>query len=194
MVKPRVIEHDDVFVCAMTFFQVGLRPDFIPSLFNGVTEVVYASPAEGGAQTALVTVAAQLGKRATIFVARRAHLHPRTLMAKRLGAQIVQVSPRYLNVVQARAREYCQERGARLAPFGFDVPGAVQAIAVAARSIGIQPDEVWCAAGSGFLARGLARAWPNASLHVVQVGRDVKPQRRARRNGSRLSRGVQMAD
>ena len=27
MVKPRVIEHDDVFVCAMTFFQVGLRPD-----------------------------------------------------------------------------------------------------------------------------------------------------------------------
>ena len=96
-------------------------------------------------------------------------------MAKRLGAQIVQVSPGYLNVVQARAREYCQETGARLAPFGFDVPGAVQAIAVGRALIGIQPDEVWCAAGSGFLARGLAQAWPNASLHVVQVGRTLSP-------------------
>ena len=104
------------------------------------------------------TVAALLGKRATIFVAQRAQLHPRTLMAKRLGAQIAPVSPGYLNVVQARPREYCQEHGARLAPFGVDVPGAVQAIAVAARSIGIQPDEVWCAAGPGVLARGLAQA------------------------------------
>ena len=99
--------------CAMTFFSVGLRPDSFHLLFNGVTEVVYASPAEGGAQTALATVAAQLGKRATIFVAQRAQLHPRTLMAKRLGAQIVPVSPGYLNVVQARAREYCHQTGAR---------------------------------------------------------------------------------
>jgi hypothetical protein len=44
-----------------------------------------------------------------------------------------------------------------------------------ARSIGIQPDEVWCAAGSGVLARGLAQAWPNASRHVVQVGRTLSP-------------------
>ena len=116
----------------------------------------------------------QLGKRATIFVAQRAQLHPRTLMAKRLGAKIEQVSPGYLKVVQARAREYCQEHGARLAPFGFDVPEAIEAIAAAARSIGEEPDEVWCAAGSGVLARGLAQAWPNASRHVVQVGRPLR--------------------
>ena len=95
-------------------------------------------------------------------------------MAKRLGAKIEQVSPGYLKVVQARAREYCQEHGARLAPFGFDVPEAIEAIAAAARSIGEEPDEVWCAAGSGVLARGLAQAWPNASRHVVQVGRPLR--------------------
>ena len=55
------------------------------------------------------------------------------------------------------------------------MPGAVQAIAQAARSIGEEPDEVWCAGGSGVLARGLAQAWPNASLHVVQVGRTLSP-------------------
>ena len=80
-------------------------------------------------------------------------------MAKRLGAKIVQVSPGHLNVVQARARDYSHQTGARLAPFGFDVPGAVQAIAQAALSIGIQPDE----------------AWSNANRHVVQVGRELSP-------------------
>ena len=173
MVKPQVIEHDDVFVVRDDLFPGGTKARFLPSLFDGASEVVYASPAEGGAQTALATVASQLGKRATIFVAQRAQLHPRTLMAKRLGAQIVQVSPGYLNVVQARAIEYSHQTGAVLAPFGFDIPGAVQAIAQAARSIGIQPDEVWCAGGSGVLARGLAQAWPNASRHVVQVGRPL---------------------
>ena len=132
-------------------------------------------PGRGRRPNSSATVAAQLGKRATIFVAQRKQLHPRTLMAKRLGAQIVQVSPGYLNVVQARAREYCHQTGALLAPFGFDIPGATQAIAQAARSIGIQPDEVWCAGGSGVLARGLAQAWPNASRHVVQVGRALSP-------------------
>ena len=44
-------------------------------------------------------------------------------------------------------------------------------IARAAASLSMAPDEVWCAAGSGVLARGLARAWPGAKRHVVQVGR-----------------------
>jgi hypothetical protein len=92
-------------------------------------------------------------------------------MAKRLGAKIMQVSPGYLSTVQARAREYSRHVGARLAPFGVDMPEAIEAIAAAARSIGIEPDEVWCASGSGVLARGLASAWPNSRRHVVQVGR-----------------------
>jgi len=47
-------------------------------MFNGADEVVYSSPAEGGAQVALATVTRRLGKQATIFVARRAKPHPRT--------------------------------------------------------------------------------------------------------------------
>jgi hypothetical protein len=45
------------------------------------------------------------------------------------------------------------------------------AIANAAASLSVEPDEVWCSAGSGVLARSLARAWPAARRHVVQVGR-----------------------
>jgi hypothetical protein len=174
MTKPQVIEYDGVPVVRDDLFPGGTKARYFPLLYDGADEVVYASAAEGGAQTALATVAAQIGKRATIFVARRAQLHPRVLMAKRLGAKIMQVSPGYLSTVQARAREYSHQVGAHLVPFGVDTPEAVDVIATAACSIGIQPDEVWCAAGSGVLAQGLAKAWPKARRHVVQVGRALR--------------------
>ena len=60
-------------------------------------------------------------------------------MAKRLGAKIVPVSPGYLNVVQARAREYSHQTGALLAPFGFDIPEAVEVIAAGRALSGYSP-------------------------------------------------------
>ncbi|MBX9883569.1 MAG: PLP-dependent lyase/thiolase [Novosphingobium sp.] len=167
MTPPIVREHAGVRVVRDDLFPGGTKARFLPVLFRDAAEVVYASPAEGGAQTALATVAAQLGKRATIFVAKRAKPHPRALMAKRLGAKVLQVDPGYLNVVQARARAYAAARGARLAPFGVDMPEAIDAIASAARATGEEPDEVWCASGSGVLARAIARAWPHARRIVV---------------------------
>jgi hypothetical protein len=116
-------------------------------LFDGVEEAVYASPAEGGAQTALATVAKDLGKRATIFVAARVKLHPRTLEAARLGAKVVPVRPGYLSVVQARAKDHAKASGARLVPFGVDLPEAITRLADAALATELDPDEVWCAAG-----------------------------------------------
>ena len=53
MIKPQVIKHNDVFVVRDDLFNGGTKARFIPLLFHGVSEVVYASPAEGGAQTAL---------------------------------------------------------------------------------------------------------------------------------------------
>jgi cysteine synthase len=157
-ITPQLIEHDGILVVRDDLLPGGTKARFLPVLFEDADEVVYASAAEGGAQTALATVAAQLGKRATIFVAKRAHPHPRALMAKRLGAKIMQVSPGYLSTVQARAREYSRQIGAKLVPFGVDMPEAIETVAAAARSIGIEPDEVWCASGSGVLARALAKA------------------------------------
>ena len=176
MTPPVVVEHDGIMVVRDDLFAGGTKARFLPMLFDGAQEVVYASPQEGGAQTALATVARALGKRMTIFVAKRAEPHPRVRMAKALGARVFQVSPGYLSTVQARARDYCWRSGARLAPFGMDVPGATDAIAAAARMIDASPDEVWCAGGSGGLARGLAQAWPGARLHVVAVGRKLAPQ------------------
>jgi hypothetical protein len=178
-VAPILREHDGILVVRDDLFPGGTKARFIPALFDGADELVYASPAEGGAQTALASAAAALGKRATVFVAKRAAPHPRALMAKRLGATVVQVTPGYLTVVQKRARDYCAKYpDARLAPFGMDAPDiAVPALAEAARACAIdEPDEVWCAAGSGTLMRGLALAWPNAKRVSVQVGRKLSEE------------------
>lgn len=173
MKAPTVIEHEGIAVVRDDLLGGGTKARYIWQLYDHADEIVYASPAEGGAQSALAWVARERGKRATIFIAKRKDPHPRALMAKALGAKVLQVTPGYLSVVQARARAYCEKTGALLAPFGMDLPDAIRVIADAALSTGVQPDEVWCAAGSGALARGLALAWPEARLHVVQVGRKL---------------------
>ena len=174
MNDPIVQTYGRVWVVRDDLHPGGTKARFIGQVFaGGVQEAVYASPPEGGAQMALATVARALGKRATIFTAKRAKPHARTIEAARLGAKIVAVTPGYLGVVQARAREYCATSGAYLIPFGAEIAGGVEAIAAAARATGLDPDEVWCAGGSGVLARGLARAWPDARRHVVQIGRTL---------------------
>lgn len=174
--KPVLQEHDRIGVVRDDLFPGGTKARFIPAMFADAEEIVYASPAQGGAQFALAFIARELGKRATIFVAARRVPHPRQIEAKCLGAKVVLVSNGRLNVVQARARQYAEETGAKLAPFGFDVPGAIDVIADAARSLEENPDEVWCSAGSGTLCRSLKRAWPDAHHVAIAVGRDIAPE------------------
>ena len=156
----------------------GTKARVLPLLFGpDADEYVYASPAEGYAQRALAVAAAAHGKRATVFVARRANPHPNTLAAQAAGANVLTVSPGYLSVVQARAAEYCRIRSARLLPsllpFGLDVPIIRHAIAdVALAGVPWTPTEVWCVAGSGLLTRALQEAWPNARHFAIQVGAD----------------------
>lgn len=172
--KPIVEVHNDIFVVRDDLYPGGTKARYIPQLIEGHEEVVYATPAEGGAQFALATVCREIGVRLTLFVAKRAHPHPRALQAKSLGAKIIQVDPGYLTVVQKRALEYCNATGAHLLQFGLRSAIAARVIAEAARAIDVDPTEVWCAAGSGTLARALSLAWPKAERHAVGVGRAIE--------------------
>jgi len=168
-----VQEHDGVYVVRDDLFPGGTKARVLHPLFRGTKAVVYATPAQGGAQTSLAHVAHRLGKQAVLFVARRGTLHPRTYAAKKLGALIRQVSPGYLSVVQARARDYAARYKLKLMSFGGNDPEVVELlkqVAVLVAKSGISPDEVWCASGSGVLARALSCAFPFAERHSVQVG------------------------
>lgn len=176
METPQISMHDGVTVVRDDLYLGGTKARFLLPVLqrSDYKEFIYASPAQGGAQTALAQAALAAGKRATIFVAKRNDPHPRAKLAKKLKAKVVQVPHGYLNVVQAAAKAYAAKRKDRfLLPFGMDSDLAVNDIAEAARSMQLSPDEVWCAAGSGTLARGLAQAWPDAKMFVVQVGREL---------------------
>lgn len=169
---PIVQQHGHITVVREDLLAGGTKTRYLIQLFEQHDEVVYATPAYGGAQVALAYCAQLSGKRATLFVAKRAQPHGRTLMAARYGAKVYQVPNGYLNVVQARAKRYCADTGAYYLTFGADMPEAIAAIAQAAATIRGDYDQVWCAAGSGTLIRGLQGGIQASSFHAVQVGRD----------------------
>jgi hypothetical protein len=159
----------------------GTKVRSFADLYRYHSHVVYASPAQGGAQLALAHAAKCYGATATVFVAKRKDPHPRTLAAKTAGADVWQVPHGYLNVVQARARDYAADHKAYLLPFGGDTVQAHRILRETAESVraallasdDFAVDEVWCAAGSGTLSRALQAAFPGSDHYAVQVGREL---------------------
>lgn len=171
LAAPYIDEYSGILVVRDDLIPGGTKRRVIDALLTNGDEFVYASPAYGYAQIALAYACTAMGKQATIFTAKRTILHPRTREAKTAGAKIVLVPTGYLTNVQAKARAYAAATGAVLMPFGFDTPAFAQALADVARSLPIQPREVWTAAGSGTLSRALQLAWPRAEFFAVQVGK-----------------------
>lgn len=175
--NPVVEQHEGVSVVRDDLIPGGTKARYLIDLFSQYDEVVYASPAYGGAQLALAYCARLTGKRATVFVAKRKEPHARALEAARVGARVFQVKHGYLNVVQARAKAYAADMGAYLLPFGAHEERAIQAIADVAHCVTEEYgafDEVWCACGSGTLLTGLMRGLDAKRFVGVQIGRDVE--------------------
>lgn len=138
-------------------------------------EFVYAASAVGHGQLALALAAADLGCRATVFVAGRKKRHPLTEAAAAAGADIRDVwqAPAYLPNVARHAVLYAGTKGegTELLPLGFDMPEFRQELTHLARQLPVSPREVWAVLGSGALIRSLQQAWPEAKFHGVLVGR-----------------------
>lgn len=175
---PRIDQVGQWLVVRDDLLPGGTKQRVLPLFLNdGDDEYVYATPAYGYAQIALAHSCAMCGKQATVFVAKRNELHPRTAEAKRAGAKVVQVAHGYLSNVQAKALAYAEVSGAKVLPWGLDFPAFIEALADVAKRMDVQPSEVWCAAGSGTLTRALQMAWPKAIHHAVQVGAQPKAGR-----------------
>src|SRR4051812_16759362 len=171
---PPVIErHAGVAVVRDDLLEGGSKLRFLPFLTQGADELVFGGPFCGGAPLALSVLGKYTRQAITLFYAKRAELHPRQRACLRNGASIYQVTPGYMTNVQAKARAYADKAGARFLPLGFDRAEAEapfgEALAAVRKRIG-QPDQVWCAAGSGMLARCLARAFPESEICAVAVG------------------------
>lgn len=151
----------------------GSKTRFLPHLIGDAQEIVFGGPFCGGAPWALSVIGRELGRRVTLFYAARKKLHRRQELALAAGARIVQVRPGYLTVVQKRARDYAAKAGALFLPLGFDQPAAREPFEEAMRLVRAKvgsPDEVWCATGSGMLARCLGAVFPDSHIRAVAVG------------------------
>lgn len=177
---PVVEIHDGISVVRDDLIPGGTKARYLAQLFDQHDEVVYASPAYGGAQLALAYCARSAGKRAAIFTAKRKDPHPRTREARAAGARVFLVPNGYLSNVQAKAKRYAEDQGAFLVPFGGESPAALAAIAGGMAGVWEAHgpfDQVWSAAGSGVLSRGLQQgvgmAGGQAAFFAVKVGREL---------------------
>lgn len=174
MTAPIVEHHGRWAVVRDDLIPGGTKARALPAMMAGAAAVAYAGPAWGGAAYAIAHAGRELGVAVTLFYPARAALLPRQRLCESLGARIVAVPAGRLSVLRARARVHCAASGARLLQWGL--PGAVAAIESAARdayAAAPDTDEVWCAAGSGTLARGLCAGFRGVPCVAVQVGAAV---------------------
>jgi threonine dehydratase len=152
----------------------GTKSILMPSIIGDDLEFVYASPVYGGFQIALSAYCQRINKKATIFCAKRKVMHPNTLKCIEYGAKIVEVPYGYLSLVEKNARDYCLLTGAKKLTFGVNT--IQNKIIIANRmkevikQLGKEPEEIWCAIGSGTLIDSILLATKKAKIFGVQVG------------------------
>jgi hypothetical protein len=165
--------HSRFTVLRDDLIEGGSKMRFLPFLAGDAAEVVYGGPFCGAAAWALSVWARDADRRATLFYAAREALHWRQEAARANGARLEFVRPGYLAKVQKEARDYAAKAGAHFLPLGFDVPAAIDPLTEFAHRLRGQvgtPDQIWCATGSGMLARVIAQAFPDALVCAVAVG------------------------
>lgn len=173
--------HNGIAVLRDDLLPGGTKSILLPHMLNDdFQEYVYASPVFGGFQIALSMYCAKIGKRATIFCAKRKEMHQNTVRCIEAGAMVVQVRCGYLSVVEKAAREYCEIKSkARKLNFGANTPENIDLIAQRMRQVskalGGEPDEVWCAVGSGTLIEGILQGTDTAQIRGVIVGANYAP-------------------
>ena len=180
--NPVVKEYDGVKVVRDDLIDGGTKRRafyvYIKSK-SDIEEFVYASPRQGYAQLSLAHVCKDLNRKCTVTVP-QGKRYWLTDEAEKLGANIIEVPMGFLTHIQYVAKEYCMDNDAHLIPFGGDHPIIVRAMCEVAKSLNINPKEVWTVMSSGVLSRGLQMAWPNAIVYGVKIGHNTTIQEQGR--------------
>jgi hypothetical protein len=183
--SPVIEMHNDIHVVRDDLLNYGSKIRFVDYFIGhapenkDVKEWVFGScPATGYAQISLPVVCKRYGKKAVLFMAERSmdKLHPYQQRGIELGTEYHWVKMGMLNVTQAHAKKYTAQDTIhrRVLPLGLEHPTVLASIVKVARQLPVQPKEVWSVGSSGTMSRGLQLAFPDAIIHVVQVGHNMK--------------------
>jgi len=183
--EPVLKMHEDYIVLRDDLLGAGTKVRGVDYLighmpeFKETKEWVFGScPATGYAQISLPVVCGKYDKKAVLFMAerKRENLHGYQIKGLSLGADYRWVPNGMLNVTQKRAKDYVAENPTERAvlPLGLEHPSVIGSFIKVARALPIEPKEVWTVGSSGTLNRSLQLAWPDAEIHVVSVGHNMK--------------------
>ena len=176
--KPIIKEHNGIKVVRDDLLEGGTKRRAFTIYVKSkpeIDEFVYASPRQGYAQLSLAYACKDLGKKCTVTVP-KGERYWLTNKAEEIGANIIEVPMGYLTNIQAKAKKYCLDNDAHLIPFGGDHTIIVRDMCEVAKSLNINPKEVWSVMSSGVLSRGLQMAWPNSIVYGVKIGHNTKKQ------------------
>ena len=174
---PIIKNHYNIFVVRDDLLDGGTKSILMSHMDKpDIKEFVYASPVYGGFQIAISAYCKKVGKKASIFCAKRNKKHPNTLKCLEYGATIVEVEYGYLSVVEKKAREYClNKEGIHKIIFGAKTEENKKILGQRIKFVldYVNPDEIWCAIGSGLLVSAImANILPHMRVYGVQVGAD----------------------
>ena len=187
--NPIIKKHNGIYVLRDDLLEGGSKSRFLPYIIGEAQEVVFGAPTCGGAPYALSVFGKYFKRKVTLFYAETKSLNKRQQACLDNGAQIRMVPFGYMTNVQAKARKYAEKNNALFLPLGFDVIKAEEPFVNFMKSIKSlygQFDEVWCAVGSGMLARCLSKAFPKSIINGVIVGLKSRNQKQDFDNNVRL--------
>ena len=181
---PIIEMHNGIAVVRDDLLNYGSKIRFVDYFIGhapenkNIKEWVFGScPATGYAQISLPVVCKRYDKKAVLFMAERSmdKLHLYQQRGIELGTEYHWVKMGMLNVTQAHAKRYVTENSEerRVLPLGLEHETVLASIIKVARSMPFKPKEVWSVGSSGTMSRGLQLAWPDAIIHVVQVGHNM---------------------
>lgn len=171
-------KHKGVNVLRDDILNGGTKSILMPHIIGDDEEYVYASAVYGGFQIALAMYCKSVNKKATIFCAKRGEMHPNTKKCLEYGANVIEVPFGYMSVLEKHSKDYCKLNNAKKLVFGANTMENKMLIGRRMQDVinelGKEPDEIWCAIGSGTLVESILLATQSAKVYGVQVGSEYK--------------------
>jgi hypothetical protein len=181
---PVVEEHNGFIVVRDDKLGYGSKTRFIDYLVKseGKEWVFGGANKVGWGPISLTHVCNLYGKKATFFMAKRKVPTWHQQQVLDLGGTIHWVDNGMLNVTKAKARKYYEEDtvNRRVLPLGLEHPTVLGSIMKVARSLNVNPTEIWTVASSGTLSRGLQMAFPDVPVYAVEVGHKMSDYEKGR--------------
>lgn len=170
---PVIVEHDGFRVVRDDLVPGGTKRRVLTEVFKhkAAAEFVYPSIPDGYGAIGVALAAKDNGKAARLFYADLPREQWSDLMtqAEEAGATMVMVPGTHEDAIAA-AREYAEAHAeSLLLPLGFAMPEYEEELANIARTLPVEPEQVWVASGTGTLTRAFQQAWPDAEHHAVVI-------------------------